>query len=141
MGINENCKYFIVALIETISFNFRLDIGPTNLNDMDEFVPVTKHMNSTESKIQIHLVKKIKKRKDSQLFAKACVRYFLSIFIFHQMITLHELWKMFFISSRKALFVLEIFKFLWFFTFLYKLSTFRRAIRSGIIYDVMSWLA
>ena len=64
--INENCKYFIAALIynniesgqskwtltikgkglddkETIYFSFRLDIGITNFNDMDEFAPVTKH--------------------------------------------------------------------------------------------------
>ena len=33
---------------------------------------------------------------------KACVRYFVSIFLFfHQMIALQELWKMFFISSKK----------------------------------------
>ena len=66
VGINENCKYFIAALIfnniesghprwtphilmakdldkETIYFNFRLDIGITKFNDMDEFVSVTKH--------------------------------------------------------------------------------------------------
>ena len=64
-GINEDCKYFIAALIynntesrqpqltptirvkgldkETIYFNFRLDIGITNLNDMDEIAPLTKH--------------------------------------------------------------------------------------------------
>ena len=63
VGINENCKYFIAALIynniesehprwtlirvkrldkETIYFNFRLDIGITDFNDMDEFVSVTK---------------------------------------------------------------------------------------------------
>ena len=66
VGINENCKYFIAARIynniesgqpqstltikvkgldgkETIYFNFRLDIGITNFNDMDESAPVTKH--------------------------------------------------------------------------------------------------
>ena len=32
---------------------------------------------------------------------KAFVRYFLSNFIFHQMIALQNLWKMFFISSKK----------------------------------------
>ena len=65
VDINENCKYFIAALLynnietghsqwtlpvlmvegldkETIYFNFRLDIGITNFNDMDEFVSVTK---------------------------------------------------------------------------------------------------
>ena len=28
---------------ETIYFNFRLDIGITSFNDIDEFAPVTKH--------------------------------------------------------------------------------------------------
>ena len=32
---------------------------------------------------------------------KACVRYFCQIFIFHQTLALHKLWKMFFISSKK----------------------------------------
>ena len=32
---------------------------------------------------------------------KACVRYFVANFIFHQMIALQKLWKMFFISSKK----------------------------------------
>ena len=58
VGINQNCKYFIAALIETIYFNFRLNIRITNLNDMDEFIPVTKHMKGRESKIPIHLVRK-----------------------------------------------------------------------------------
>ena len=58
VGINENYKYFIAALIETIYFNSRLDFGVTSLNDMDEFVPVTKHMKGRKSKIQMHPVKK-----------------------------------------------------------------------------------
>ena len=41
----------------------------------------------------------------------------------------------------KALFVLEIFKFLWFFPFLSSISRFKRTNGSGIIYDVMNWLA
>ena len=82
-GINENCKYFIAAprynntesghpyrtpdilMVEgldkeTISFNFRLDIGITKFNDMNEFVCITKHMKGREGKIPIHPVKKIK---------------------------------------------------------------------------------
>ena len=43
---------------EPIYFNFRLDIGITNFNDMDEFVSVTKHMKGRESKIPIHPVVK-----------------------------------------------------------------------------------
>ena len=79
VGINENCKYFIAALIfnnienkhprwtpirvkrldkEIICFNFRLDIGITNFSNMDEFVSVTKHMKGRESKIPIHPVRK-----------------------------------------------------------------------------------
>ena len=43
---------------------------------------------------------------------KACVRYFLTKFL----IALQKLWKVFFISSKNFLFVLEIFKFLYFFS-------------------------
>ena len=43
---------------------------------------------------------------------KACFCYFYQIFVFHQMITLQKLWKMFF--SSWALFLLEIFNFLYF---------------------------
>ena len=47
---------------ETIYFNFRLDIGINNFNDMDEFVSVTKPMNGRESKIPIHPVRKNPKK-------------------------------------------------------------------------------
>ena len=62
VGINENSDYFIAALIETIYFNFGLDIGITNLSNMDEFVPVTKHIKGRESKIPIHPVRKNPKK-------------------------------------------------------------------------------
>ena len=42
----------------TIYFNFRLDIGINNFNDMNEFVFVTKPMKGRESKIPIHPVTK-----------------------------------------------------------------------------------
>ena len=64
VGISDNCKYFIDALVynniasghprwtppikvkgldkETIFLNFRLDIGITNFNDIDKFTPLTK---------------------------------------------------------------------------------------------------
>ena len=61
VGINESCKYFIAALVQTIYFNFRLDIDITNLNDMDKFVPLTKHMKGRESKIH-HSMKKNSKK-------------------------------------------------------------------------------
>ena len=82
--IIENCKYFTAALIynniesghprwtppvrvkgldkEVIYFDFILDIRITNFNDMDEFVPVTKHMKGSESKITIHPVRKNPKK-------------------------------------------------------------------------------
>ena len=47
---------------EIIYFNFRLDIGITNFDDMDEFVSVTKHMKGKESKIPIHPVRKNPKK-------------------------------------------------------------------------------
>ena len=58
VGINKNCKYFIATLIETIYFDFGLVIGKSKLNDMNEFVPVSKHMKDMGSKIPIHPVKK-----------------------------------------------------------------------------------
>ena len=42
---------------ETIYFNFRLEIGIINFNNMDEFVSVTKHMKDKESKIPIYHVR------------------------------------------------------------------------------------
>ena len=39
---------------------------------------------------------------------------FYQIFIFHQIMVLQKLWNMFFYFIKKALFVLEIFKFLYF---------------------------
>ena len=42
---------------------------------------------------------------------------------------------------EKALFILEILKFLWFFPFLSTLSRFKTTNGSGKIYDVMNWLA
>ena len=47
---------------ETIYFNFRLDIGITKFNDMNEFVSVTKHMNVRNNKIPIHPVRKNPKK-------------------------------------------------------------------------------
>ena len=47
---------------ETIYFNFRLDIGITNFNDMGEFVSVTKHMKSRVGEIPILPVRKNRKK-------------------------------------------------------------------------------
>ena len=42
---------------------------------------------------------------------------------------------------EKALFILKIFNFLYFFPFLFTLSRHKSTSGSGIIYDVMNWLA
>ena len=47
---------------EAIYFNFRLNIGITNFNDMNEFVFVTKYMKGRESKITIHHMRKNPKK-------------------------------------------------------------------------------
>ena len=47
---------------ETIYFNFRLDIGINDFNDMDEFVSVTKLMKGRESKIPILPVRRNPKK-------------------------------------------------------------------------------
>ena len=79
VDISENSKYFTAALIynniesryprwtppirlkgldkETTYCDFRVEIGITNLNDMDEFVFETKHMKGRKSKIPIHRVR------------------------------------------------------------------------------------
>ena len=52
---------------ETIYFNFRLDIGITKFNDMDEFASVTKHMKGRKSNIPIG------QRNNSSPFVKGTV--------------------------------------------------------------------
>ena len=66
---------------------------------------------------------------------------FYQIFIFSSSDRPSKTMKNVFCSILKALFDLEIFKFLYFFPFLSTLSRFQRANGSGIIYDVINWLA
>ena len=47
---------------ETTYFSFRLDIGITKFNNMDQFVSITKHMKGRECKISIHLARKNPKK-------------------------------------------------------------------------------
>ena len=78
----------------------------------------------------------------SKSLFKACVRYFLSIFIFTPNDRPLKTMKNVFYFIEKDLFILKIFKFFWFFPFLSTLSRFKRANGSRIIiYDVMKWLA
>ena len=48
-------------------FNFRLDIGITNLNNMSEFVPITKHMKDIDSRIPIYPPRKKYKEINTKL--------------------------------------------------------------------------
>ena len=66
---------------------------------------------------------------------------FYQIYIFSANDSPSKTVKNVFYFIEKALFVLEIFKFLWFFPFLSTLSILKRTNESGIIYDVMNWLA
>ena len=66
---------------------------------------------------------------------------FYQIFIFSSNNRSSKTIKNVFYFILQPRFVLEIFKFLYFFPFLSTLSRFKRANESGIIYDVINWLA
>ena len=69
---------------------------------------------------------------------KACVCYFYPIFIFHQMISLQKLWKMFFYFIKKALFVFVFLSFPLFFLVSHCLRDWSK--KNLKIYDVMNCL-
>ena len=66
---------------------------------------------------------------------------FYQFFIFSSNDTPAKTMKNVFYFMSQSLFVLEIFKFLYFFPLLSTLSRFKRVYGSGIIYDVMNWRA
>ena len=66
---------------------------------------------------------------------------FYQFFIFSSSDRPSKTMKTVFYLILKALFIHEIFKFLYFFPFLSTLSRFKRSNGSGIIYDVINWLA
>ena len=72
------------------------------------------------------------------LFPTYGLLFFINFLFFHQMIALWKLQKMFFYFIWKALFVLEIFNFLQFFTFFSTIPKSKRTNGNGIIYDVMN---
>ena len=74
-------------------------------------------------------------------YLKLVSAIFYQICIFSSNDSLLKTIKNVFYFISKALFALEIFKFLWFFTFLSTRSRFKRTNGSGISYDVMNWLA
>ena len=80
---------------------------------------------------------------DTNMLLKFVSAIFYQIFIFHQMIAVQKLWKMFFVSSKKALFVLEIFKFLYIRPSLFfALSAIALEIdsRKMLVYDIINCL-
>ena len=70
-----------------------------------------------------------------------CPLFFIEFLFFYHVIVLQKLWKMFSFLSKKLFSFLRYSNLLWFFLFLSTLSGFKRTNGSGIIYDVMSWLA
>ena len=80
---------------------------------------------------------------DTNMLVKFVSAIFYQIFIFHQMIAIQKLWKIIFVSSKKALFVLEIFKFLYICPSLFfALSAIALEIdsRKMLVYDVVNCL-
>ena len=80
---------------------------------------------------------------DTNMLLKFVSAIFYQIFIFHQMIAIQKLWKIIFVSSKKALFVLEIFKFLYICPSLFfALSAIALEIdsRKMLVYDVINCL-
>ena len=86
----------------------------------------------------IGTIRKLSKIKQKSVALKACVRNLLFFFIFSGNGSPLKTMKNLFYFTRKALFVLEIFKFLYFFLFLSTVSRFKRTNESGIIYDVIN---
>ena len=80
---------------------------------------------------------------DTNMLLKFVSAIFYQIFIFHQMIAIQKLWKIIFVSSKKALFVLEIFKFFYIRPSLFfALSAIALEIdsRKMLVYDVVNCL-
>ena len=75
------------------------------------------------------------------LYLKLLSAIFYQIFIFSSSDRPSKTMKNVFYFILKALFVLEIFKFLELFPFLSTLFRFKRANGNGIVYDVINWLA
>ena len=75
------------------------------------------------------------------MFLKRVSAIFYQIFTFSPNDSLLKTMKNVCYFIYKALFVLKIFIFFLIFHFLYALSRFKRTGGSGIIYDVMNWLA
>ena len=76
-----------------------------------------------------------------RFFLKLVSAIFYHILIFSPNDSPSKTLKNVFYFIQKALFVLEIFKFLLFFPFLSTLSRYKRTNGSGIIYNVMNWRA
>ena len=79
--------------------------------------------------------------RKQNLLAATAIKLVSAIFTFPPDDSRSKTMKNTFYFIQKALFVFETFKFLSFFPFLFTLPRFKRISKSGIIYDVMNWLA
>ena len=70
-----------------------------------------------------------------------CPLFFINLLFFYQMVACQKIWKMLFISFKKLFSFLKYSNFCNFFPFLSILFRIKRTNGSGIIYDVMNWLA
>ena len=125
-----SCSYRL-AIIEKVFFNAKLQ-GLAPKIEVIVIPFVSTHYSNFDSK-------SISITANSQL--KLVSAIFYQIFIFSPNDSpLKTVKNIFFISSKK-LFSFSRYSNLWFFTFPSTLSRFKRKNRSGIIYDVMIWLA
>ena len=77
----------------------------------------------------------------SLIFLKLVSAIFYQVFVFPPNNSPSKSMKSVFYFIKRAVFVLEIFKLLYFFPFLSLLSRYKRTNGSGINCDVMNWLA
>ena len=78
--------------------------------------------------------------KEEVLNTKLCLLFFINFLFFHQIIAFQKFEKYFLLHLKSSFCTKDIQIFV-IFPFLSTLSRFKRTNRSGIIYDVMNWLA
>ena len=140
----NHCSYWIHQW--SVGLHSYSSISVVSGSSVSIFLWLTSSLNFSQNWINCssfdHLIF-VNNAKNFSLFwesLKFVSAIFIKFLFFHQMIALQNLLKWFFTSSKK-LFVLEIFKCLYFFPFLSALFRLKRTNGSGIIYDVMNWLA
>ena len=101
-----------------------------------------RNVNVVSSKVRYFRIQKaLSKPKSHLTHSKACVRYFLSKFFYHQMIALQKYEKCF-LFHLKSSFVLKIFKFLYFrLPLFFSLSAIALAVDPRKSYDAMNYIS